>query len=76
MKKAKFRSGDSLIVKSFQTLDPADRFKLAMITMLQVFSGLLDLAGVAVIGAIGALAVNGVQSRQPEPTRSFVRAIR
>jgi ABC-type multidrug transport system fused ATPase/permease subunit len=32
---------------------------------LQIFSGLLDLAGVAVIGALGALAVNGVQSRQP-----------
>ena len=65
MKKAKSKSGDSLIIKSFRTLEPADRFKLAVITIFQVFSGLLDLAGVAVIGAIGALAVNGVQSREP-----------
>lgn len=56
---------DSLIAKSFKLLNSRDHAKLGVIAALQIFSGLLDLAGVAVIGALGALAVNGVQSRQP-----------
>ena len=55
----------SLVFKSFRILEPNDRSKLGAIALLQILSGLLDLAGVAVIGALGALAVNGVQSRQP-----------
>jgi ABC-type multidrug transport system fused ATPase/permease subunit len=46
-------------------LEPKDRLKLGAVALLQILSGLLDLAGVAVIGSLGALAVNGVQSRQP-----------
>ncbi len=33
--------------------------------MIQVFLGFLDLIGVAAIGVLGALAVNGIQSKQP-----------
>lgn len=55
----------SLVIKSFRILDSKDRSKLGAVAFLQILSGLLDLAGVAVIGALGALAVNGVQSRQP-----------
>lgn len=65
MKPKRLRTSESLVLKSFRILDPKDRFKLGAIAILQIFSGLLDLAGVAVIGALGALAVNGVQSRQP-----------
>lgn len=43
----------------------ADRRKIVVTTFLQIFLGLLDLVGVAVIGILGALAVNGIQSRQP-----------
>lgn len=59
------RTSKSLVLKSFRMLEPKDRLKLGAIAILQVFSGLLDLAGVVVIGALGALSVNGIQSRQP-----------
>jgi ABC-type multidrug transport system fused ATPase/permease subunit len=59
------RQSKSLILKSFRILETRDQIRLGAIALLQVFSGLLDLAGVAVIGALGALAVNGVQSRLP-----------
>jgi ABC-type multidrug transport system fused ATPase/permease subunit len=37
-----------------------------MVLILQVFFGLLDLIGVALIGVLGALSVSGVKSSQPE----------
>jgi ABC-type multidrug transport system fused ATPase/permease subunit len=39
--------------------------KLGIVTLIQVLLGLLDLAGVAAIGVLGALAVKGVASQQP-----------
>lgn len=65
MKSLRARFSESLLRKCLRTLEPKDRFKLLGITMLQIFSSLLDLAGIAVIGALGALAVNGIQSRVP-----------
>ncbi len=65
MKSKSTRTSKSLVLKSFHMLDPKDRLKVGAIAVLQVFSGLLDLAGVVVIGALGALSVNGIQSRQP-----------
>ena len=65
MKRMRFYFSKSLLKKSFQILDPQDRLKLVVITALQIFSVLLDLAGVALIGALGALSVSGVQSRPP-----------
>jgi len=43
----------------------SDRRKISITTFLQIFLGILDLLGVATIGILGALAVNGIQSRQP-----------
>ena len=40
-----------------------DRRKIGVITVVQVFLGLLDLIGVAIIGVLGALAINGIQSK-------------
>jgi ABC-type multidrug transport system fused ATPase/permease subunit len=42
-----------------------DRLKLAIVAALQIFLSLLDLLGVAIIGLLGALSINGVQSRMP-----------
>ena len=42
-----------------------DRVKLAIVATLQIFLSLLDLLGVAIIGLLGALSINGVQSRMP-----------
>jgi ABC-type multidrug transport system fused ATPase/permease subunit len=53
-----FRSASSLLSRR-------DRIKLFAVVGIQISLSLLDLAGVAIIGAIGALAVTGVQSRSP-----------
>lgn len=51
--------------RSMRVFSAKDRRKILITTFLQVFLGLLDLLGVATIGILGALAVNGIQSRQP-----------
>lgn len=53
-----FRSASSLLSRR-------DRIKLFAVVAIQISLSLLDLAGVAIIGAIGALAVTGIQSRSP-----------
>lgn len=43
----------------------ADKLKLRLVVILQVFLSLFDLVGVALIGIIGALTVSGVRSQTP-----------
>ena len=43
----------------------ADKLKLRLVVILQVFLSLLDLVGVALIGIIGALTISGVRSQTP-----------
>lgn len=54
-----------LIKFSLNLLQKRDRRIIFMAAILQVGLSFLDLAGVAFIGALGSLAVNGVQSKQP-----------
>jgi len=49
-----------------------DKKKVTAVVCLQFFLGLLDLAGVAAIGVLGALAVTGVQSEKPGDRVSWV----
>lgn len=57
---------DRNIFKSaLQLLPRSDRTKLYIVVALQILLSLMDLIGVAIIGAIGALAVTGVQSKSP-----------
>jgi len=56
---------NSIVARSFRILSVTDRKKLFSVVLIQVFFGLLDLAGVALVGVLGALTVNGVQSRSP-----------
>ena len=51
--------------RSFYVLPKNDRRKLFAVVVFQIFLGLLDLAGVAIFGVLGALAVTGVGSRTP-----------
>lgn len=44
-------------------LTPLDRKRIIVIGLAQVFLSLFDLLGVALIGVIGALSVNGINSR-------------
>ena len=53
------------IGRSARVLSRRDQQKIVFVVLLQIFLGLLDLVGVAVVGILGALAVTGVQSRQP-----------
>jgi len=65
--KSKIRSrlSKSTIGLSLLMLSSSDFRKLGIVTLIQVLLGLLDLAGVAAIGVLGALAVKGVASQQP-----------
>lgn len=46
-------------------LNPASRRKIYIVQILQILFGILDLAGVALIGVLGALAIQGVGSKNP-----------
>jgi ABC-type multidrug transport system fused ATPase/permease subunit len=53
------------IFRALRILNSRDRVRVAVVMGIQIFLGLLDLLGVAVIGLLGALSLNGVQSRPP-----------
>jgi ABC-type multidrug transport system fused ATPase/permease subunit len=53
------------VVESFKTLTQRERRRVMVVAVIQVGLGFLDLIGVAIIGVIGSLAVNGIQSRAP-----------
>jgi ABC-type multidrug transport system fused ATPase/permease subunit len=57
---------DKGVLKGAVALLPKrDRTKLGFVIALQILLSVLDLIGVAIVGAIGALAVTGIQSRLP-----------
>lgn len=53
------------IARSTRILSKSDLRKTGLVLILQVFLGVLDLVGVALIGVLGALSVSGVKSSQP-----------
>jgi len=53
------------IYASFRTLNKRERRRVAAVSGIQIGLGFLDLLGVALIGVIGSLAVNGIQSKGP-----------
>ena len=55
----------STFYASTKVLSRRDRKKIYLVAVVQIFMGFVDLAGVAVIGILGALAVNGIQSKGP-----------
>lgn len=57
--------GKSIILRSIRILSKSDRRKIVAVVGIQISFGLLDLAGVALVGILGALAVTGVQSKNP-----------
>lgn len=65
MRQISKRYSNSVLFKSFRLIDPKDRIKTILSTVIQVISGVLDLLGVAMIGAIGALTISGLNSKGP-----------
>lgn len=59
------KSQISIIKACFKILSPEDKRKLGIVALLQVLMGFLDLIGVAVVGLVATLSINGVQSRPP-----------
>lgn len=56
---------ENTIIRSSRVLSQSDRRKIVAVIILQISFGFLDLIGVAIIGVIGALAITGVQAREP-----------
>ena len=54
---------ESVLARAILVLPRADRRRILAVIVIQILLGALDLLGVALIGVLGALAVNGVQSR-------------
>ena len=57
------KKGFKTIRRALRIFSAQDRRKIGVITIIQVFLGILDLIGVAIIGVLGALAINGIQSK-------------
>lgn len=55
----------NVIWKSFQVFPKTDRRILPLVFTAQLLLSLMDLLGVAIIGFVGALAVNGIKSSAP-----------
>lgn len=55
----------NVISRSLKVLNTKDRFKIGLLALIQIVFSFLDLAGVAVIGMIGAITINGSASRPP-----------
>ena len=53
------------VMKSVRLLPKSDRQKFPLVVAVQIVFGLLDLLGVAIVGVLGALAVSGVEAKQP-----------
>lgn len=55
----------SVVIRSLSLLESRDRKKVGLVVIIQVLLGVLDLAGVALLGILGALTVSGVSSQTP-----------
>ena len=64
----------SVIIRSIFLLESRDRKRVGLVVIIQVLLGILDLAGVALLGVLGALTVSGVSSQTPGDRVSNVLA--
>lgn len=59
------RIEQGVLFRSLGILSKRDRRLIFAVILIQIFLGILDLVGVALIGILGTLAVSGVQSQAP-----------
>ena len=55
---------DNLIFQTFQLLEKREKIKFVLISSTQVFVNFLDLIGITLIGILGSMTVNGIQSKE------------
>ncbi len=65
MSKIRKRLTSTFLAQSLELIPRRDKKRILQLSVIQSSLGLLDLAGVASIGMLTALTVNGVQSRPP-----------
>jgi len=65
MSNYKLRLKRTLFYRSLFLLSPTDKRRIKFVLIIQMAMSFLDLLGVALMGVLGALAVNGIQSRPP-----------
>jgi ABC-type multidrug transport system fused ATPase/permease subunit len=65
LKNSKSESSNATFRQAVGILSKSDRRKLGIVTVIQVFLGMLDLFGVLAIGLLGTLSITGIQSREP-----------
>lgn len=63
--KSRLKLQQSTVGRSARLLSRDDQRKIFVVLLIQIGLGILDLMAVAFVGVLGALAVNGVQSRGP-----------
>ena len=56
---------ETVLGRSAQVLSHGERKRVLAVSVLQISFGVLDLLGIAVIGMLGALAISGLESKQP-----------
>jgi len=61
----KSKSSNATLRQAIGILSKSDKRKLGIVTVIQVFLGMLDLFGVLAIGLLGTLSITGIQSREP-----------
>jgi ABC-type multidrug transport system fused ATPase/permease subunit len=54
-----------ILSRSVKVLSETDKYKIISVVVIQITFGILDLVGVALVGMLGALAITGVQAREP-----------
>ena len=59
------RLENSRVYACILVLGKRERQKIILMTLAQIIVNLLDLFGVAIVGLLGALTVNGIKSQQP-----------
>ncbi len=57
--------GGTIVGRSLSIFSKKDRAKIAVVVVIQLLFGLLDLVGVALFGILGALSITGIQSKDP-----------
>lgn len=58
-------SSDVKLRRAIGILSRNDKQKLILVTIIQIFLGILDLLGVLAIGLLGTLSITGIQAKQP-----------
>jgi ABC-type multidrug transport system fused ATPase/permease subunit len=58
----RFKISRSTVARSLKILTKNERRKIYMVIAIQIFLGLMDLAGVLIVGLLGSLAISGVSN--------------